>query len=270
MANKKVEVIETDRKKKVAIIGFASSWNQAPWDDNDFEIWGLNELYKLVQTLPRQVRFDRWFEIHNPLSPSKNTKEHHDWLKVCPIPLYMQRKYPEFPASVEYPRDQVKAFFNRNFVFPGSNNTDTVTETTQKGSRFADYSNQISWMLALAIYEGFEEIHIYGVDMAQKSEYAFQRSSCQFFIGYAAGLGIKVLIPQNSELCKFGQDYGYDTDNQTRITFKRDIKDLKSRKNNILIEMQKIKQREKELEVGMCQIDGAITKLNHYLSNHIV
>ena len=44
--------------KKVAIVGFADTRNQAPYNDPTFEIWGLNDLHSHIP------RYDRWFDIH--------------------------------------------------------------------------------------------------------------------------------------------------------------------------------------------------------------
>jgi hypothetical protein len=201
---------KNSRLDKVAIVGFAPSWNLAPYDDTNFDIWGINELY--MQAVGK--RFTAWFEIHDPKSPSKDTEKHHKWLSECKIPLYMQKHYQEFPSSKAYPRDEVKKMVGTNFILEGH------------GSQYSDYSNQITWMILLAILQGYKEIHLYGVDMAQQSEYAWQRSSCQFAIGYAAGKGIKILIPKTSELCKYPRDYGFETDNINRFMMKDRVKSL--------------------------------------------
>ena len=174
------------------------------------------------------------------------------------MPLIMNKMYEEFPTCVEYPREEIKKYFNENFII------DDV------GGPFTEWSNSISWMLAMAIYEGYNEIHITGVDMAQKEEYAFQRSSATGLIMFAAGKGIKILIPKTSELCKFPQDYGFDTDNQTRIKMKGRKKELKERKKQMLIEIQKHQQNIKNYEIGVSQLDGAISEIDYNLSNHIV
>ena len=91
-------------KKKVAIVGFASNWQDAPWADEECEIWGLNELYMYFQKIPQKARADRWFEIHSRHSPTKGIPEHQDWLRKCPIPVYMHEHYEDIPNSVPYPK----------------------------------------------------------------------------------------------------------------------------------------------------------------------
>lgn len=246
--------------KKVCIMGFAPSWVDTPFNNPEYEIWTLNEAYKILASKNIPItRVSRWFEIHNPDSPSKKNPEHTSFLQKCPVPVYMQKHYDDIPLSVEYPRESIKDFFNENFIIDNG-----------IGSEFTEFSNSISWMVALAIYEGYQEIWVTGVDMAQKDEYAWQRSSCNFFIGFAAGKGIRILIPQNSELCKFPQDYGWETDNQVRIKKKARKKELQQRKQAIVIEIQKAQQKIKEYEYSVCQIDGAIMEIDYDLNNHIV
>lgn len=265
---------------KVAIVGFAGSWNQTPFHlpETEMEIWGINELYKLAKQHP-DARFDRWFEIHDPYSPSKKVEEHHNFLKGCTIPLYMQRHYDEFPSSIPYPRQEVKELFNKNFLFEKDvkGDKDPNKAIYNNGSPFTEYSNQISWMIALAIKEGFKEIHVYGVDMATKSEYQFQRSSVNFFIGYAAGMGIKVLIPKGSPICKFGKDYGFETDNQNRHYKKNRKKELECKVKAIQQEVQKNAQAAQlanqainNLNAQINQISGSIMEIDIDLNNNIV
>lgn len=246
-----------DTKKKVCIMGFAPSWVATPFDDPDFEIWTLNEAYKLLETRPNSC-IDRWFEIHNPSSPSKNTKEHKEFLRTLTIPLYMQQKFDEFPTSVAYPRDAVKEMVNDSFIID------------ELGAPFSEFSNSITWMVLLAIYEGFQEIWVTGVDMAQTDEYAWQRSSCSFAIGFAAGAGIKVLIPKTSELCKFPKDYGWDTDNQSRIKLRELKKEYLTRQQTMQQQREKLLAQAHELERGMAELEGARGVIKHILNNHIV
>lgn len=139
--------------KRVYIVGFAPTWNQTPFEDQDAEVWALNEFYKLMEKHPG-ARADRWFEIHSRNSPSKNTEEHIGWLKQAPIPVYMWEHYDDIPSSVRFPKEEI---------------VNWLREKGFNGARY--FTNSISWMIALALYEGFEEVHVYGVDMATDSEY---------------------------------------------------------------------------------------------------
>lgn len=62
-------------------------------------------------------------------------------------------------------------------------------------------------MLALAISMEPEEIQLHGVYMADESEYRHQRANAEYLIGFAEGKGIKVTIPNESELLKYQPHY---------------------------------------------------------------
>ena len=177
------------KKTKVAIVGFAPSTMadvRFIFDDPDFEVWGLNQLYMAfnpAHNLPAIAeRADRWFQIHHRTSYDANTlrdHSHHDWLSnEVRFPIYMQDKYPGIPMSVRFPKEKIMAEFGSYFT------------------------NSISWEIALAVMEGFKEIHLYGVDMATHSEYAYERPSVEFFLGWARGRGIKLVIPERCDLLK--------------------------------------------------------------------
>jgi hypothetical protein len=238
--------------RKVAIMGFAPSWIEAPFKDKSFEIWALNEMYKLFAQKP-EARADRWFEIHSPDSPSKNTKEHREFLRNCEIPLYMWDHSDEFPNSVRFPREELLDYFGAPF-----------------GEQFRYFTNSISWMIALAIYEEYDEIHVYGVDMAADSEYGMQRPSCEYFLGVAAGKGIKLYLPKTSDLLKNTLLYGFETDNTLRIAIKKRINDLKGKRMKYLNELNRCKARENELEAAINQLDGAMQDSKYYLTNWVV
>lgn len=73
-------------------------------------------------------------------------------------------------------------------------------------SRF--FTNSISYMIAYALYEGFGNISIYGVDMDSQSEYVFERPSVSYWIGFARGLSCEVEIASDIDNPIFL--YGFD------------------------------------------------------------
>jgi hypothetical protein len=182
---------EDQPQKKVAIVGFAESWKQAPWKDDSVEIWSLNEFHKYAP------RWDRWFEQHDASTLGVTTrdlsegeqKRHLDWLKAQPAgkPIYMQPQFcGTFPAAVEYPLDRMIAKFGRYFT------------------------STIGYMVALAIDEGYDWIGLYGVDLASDVEYPGQRPNTEYLVGWAKGLGITVEIAPTSALLRSSHLYGYE------------------------------------------------------------
>jgi len=185
------------KKTKVAIVGFAPSTMSDVkhlFDNPDFEIWGLNQLYMAFNpshNLPSLGdRADRWFQIHSRQSYDANTlrdHSHHEWMaNETRFPIYMQEKDPTIPMSVRLPKEKILKEFGTYFT------------------------NSISWEIAVAIMEGFKEIHLYGVDMATHSEYAYERPSVEFFLGWARGRGIKIVVPERCDLLKTLWLYPYE------------------------------------------------------------
>lgn len=180
---------------KIAIIGKApSSRDLAPYKDPEWEIWSLGDNWRNIP------RWDRWFELHDLREGVKRwPKEHVEWIKACPE-LWVAHPHPDLPQAKLYPKDEVLSRFFRYF------------------------NNSISWMIALAMLEratgvrNVTDIGLWGVDMAvsdpalgNNGEYEHQRPSCEFYIGMAAGMGIKMHIPEQSDLLKTPRLYGFDS-----------------------------------------------------------
>lgn len=168
----------------VCIVGMSQSRLDWVYDGHaqGCEVWGLNRgNFSFGQDT--MARFTRWFQIHpfSGMMGRYQSLEYLEWLKVCPIPLYMEVAMPTIPASVAYPFAQVAAAVGSNY--------------------FA--TNTIGYMLGLAILEGFKEIRLYGINMGdQDLGDRYARPSIEFLLGLAAGRGAKVWVPDESALLK--------------------------------------------------------------------
>lgn len=197
--------------RKIAIVGCSDTKILAPYDNQDWEIWAMNNSF--VHT----KRQNAWFEIH----PIKFENGHFyrrdlirpgvfrwslefrgvtvdEYMKMIAglnVPVYMQKHWDEIPLSVPYPLDDILKTFGNYFT------------------------NSVSYMIALAIKMIIEdkasgkisrgEIGCWGVDMATSTEYGPQRPSCEFFLGVAAGLQIAITIPPQADLLKTRFLYGF-------------------------------------------------------------
>jgi hypothetical protein len=188
------------RKKKVAIVGYTTTRELAPYDDPEFEIWGINDIYRHIP------RFDRFFQLHKPEQLDKEHKAHPERdnaeinrasIMNMQCPVYLQEADPEIPHTIKFPLQELIDTFSPYFVEP---------EHTKY------FTNTIAYLLAFAIYEGFEEIHVYGVDMAMSSEFSQQRPSCEFWLGVAVGRGSKIHVPNQADLLKARFLYAYEDD----------------------------------------------------------
>ena len=180
-------------RRKVAIVAKApSSRLLAPFDDPDWEIWGLSDAVSYVG----DERWHRWFELHDLARYQETYAWYWQWLTKDhgDRPLYIGRADDpmagRIPSGVVYPTEAITAKFGRYF------------------------NNSVSFMLAAAIALKPDTIGLWGVDMAvdqvNNAEYSHQRPSCEYFIGLARGLGIEVIVPEESDLLKVGRLYGIE------------------------------------------------------------
>jgi hypothetical protein len=163
------------KKRKIALVGTASSGVQAPYGDKSWEIWGVSARADYV------TRATRWFELH------RLDGEPRDWanawratMKTFTSDVELLMFYPELdlgPKIRQYPTQRVTDRFGTYFM-----------------------TSTFSWMIALAIdelrplngapVEG--ELGFWGVDMEYGTEYREQRAGFRHFIEVAKILGIPV------------------------------------------------------------------------------
>lgn len=233
------------RRKKVAIVGFASSSRlKAPYGDQAWEVWGENQLYRFI---PRATR---WFEIHPHEGPYSyladmvpNT-DYPKWMRELPIPLYMVSQKPEFPQSITYPMQQLIDEFGLADMRP---------DAKKKGY----FHSSVDYMIALAISEGFEEIGVWGIDMTHDTEWGYQKPSGSFWLGVARGRGIKVTVPVESALLKNdGYAYGYDPLPQNTMLHHLDARHAALQEHRI------------KLVTELTAVDGSIQENRHWTEVH--
>jgi len=170
--------------KKVAIVGGSPSWVDAPFSDETFEIWVHgNQIDRY-----RDKRITRIFEIHDDLS--EHPPEYPEFLANLGIPLVVGEKFP------------IKAPHIRFFPYGAEALKGFLTSTP-------------AYMMAMALIGDYEQISIYGVDMAvDNHEYFMQQPCMSAWIGYAMGKGIEVVIHPSSPLMKSdyieGRDYRFN------------------------------------------------------------
>ena len=160
---------------KLAIVcGSPSSEMEAPFNDDNYEIWVLGNR---CQNYPR---YDLIFEIHD------STEEEHDprypqWLVDKNIPLVVGEGFP------------IEA--NHVTVFPFAESEELV------GSLYLTSSPAM--MLCLALLRGYSYVELYGVDLAVDDfEYFWQRPCMEFWIGFAKGQGCEVVLHEASPVCR--------------------------------------------------------------------
>lgn len=83
------------------------------------------------------------------------------------------------------------------------------------------FTNMVCYMLAAAIMEDADEIHLYGVRQAGLVEYMEQRRGVEFWLGIAVGRGIKVEIHGISQLLKNSRGIPYQGTEKVEDGIKR-------------------------------------------------
>lgn len=230
-------------KPTVNIVGFAPSWVDTPWDDQFAENWGMNALFKIAG----DRRWDRWYQLHDLDQHHATDKpEHVEWMAQTRVPVYV---WPEHQAdllnagvvAIPYPKQAIINHFGKYFT------------------------NTVSWMIAHAIYEGRRRIGVYGVDMAQDSEYAHQRPSCEYFLGWAKGAGIDIVIPPTSDLLKSSFLYGAEDGNPLRIKMEGRLSELSGRREGLVNEINKLQGQLNQHNQVLQQILGAEEDTRYWL-----
>lgn len=185
--------------KKVSVVGFCQdSREYTPYEDRSMEVWGLNRGYIFMQ------RADRWFDMHSPgiqTSHSRRPGGHTEYLRQFKGPVYFHKVPEDIPNGTEYPLADVAKTVASNIY--RVNAKGTITSAVDEPYLTSSVAQEI----ALAIHEGYEEIHLYGIDLNTMSEYAWQKPGVEYMLGLAAGKGIKVVLPDNCPLLK-GDIYG--------------------------------------------------------------
>ena len=98
-----------------------------------------------------------------------------EWLRGLPV-LYMRDRLGH-PNAMAYPDAEMKERFGPFF-----------------------FTSSIAYVLAYAIAQKPEAIGLWGVHMASREEYEYQRAGCQYFIQRARECGIAIAVPPASRL----------------------------------------------------------------------
>ena len=152
--------------RRIALLGaHPASRSEAPFGDKNWEIWACS--FRNLGQLPRH---DLWFELHEPLGHEKYVT----WLGRQPrVMVRSERGRQWLPTAEVYPEAEMRDRFGPFF-----------------------FTSSIAYMLALAIAQEPVEIGLWGVQMVQGHEYAYQRPGCHYFFQRAWDAGIKITAPR--------------------------------------------------------------------------
>lgn len=216
--------------RRIAIVGSAgSSIALAPYADESWEIWACSPA-----AAERCPRIDLFFEMHDYAKGKQRwPREYVRWLKDRMGFVFMLRHEPEVSWSKPYPKDKMLETFGPNF-----------------------FTSTVAWMAAMAIERHPEEIGFWGIDMSATEEYGYQRAGCHFFIREAERRGIKITVPEESDLLRPPPLYGYSELGHMSVK-------LETRQRELSHRLRAAQEREAEAAREKLFLQGALDDVEY-------
>ncbi len=159
---------------ELALIGKGPGFELAPHKGEGVVTWGVNDACGHREC---DVVFwmDRCWEKDNQTDRVIKVS-----VETTNTPLYSTQQWEDIPTSIRYPLEDITRFSGIDY--------------------FAD---SCCYMLALAIYQGFTEISLYGFNYAWGTTYVTEKPGVECWLGIALGRGIVLNIyGEHSDLLK--------------------------------------------------------------------
>ena len=176
--------------KTVRIFGAAKNARESPPltpEDKDVEVWLSNSTTTNLIRCPQAMsEWTRWFNLHSRqhIVGTYPAAFAYYQTKAEDRPIYLQKVQPDVPTSIVFPRKQIQEAF-----------------ATAKGpNRY--FTCTVTWLIALAILEGFERIELWGFelrDTKRGSAFAFERPCFAYWVQVAKEHGIEVFYQEAVE-----------------------------------------------------------------------
>jgi len=195
--------------RDVIILGCGPTFAEC---DYHCETWGVNGTYTFAKKL------DKLFMTDGPSQVLEDVPNAH-MIKRFGCPLILADRFPGITEDFEkagvdvqtFPINELMAKFNKNVM----------------GSQVRFYSDSIAYMIAYAllytkteqgpndpmprVVDGYGTIYLYGIDLMTSSCYLIEKGGVEFWMGVAAGMGVKVINTKGSATGKTwnGRMYGH-------------------------------------------------------------
>lgn len=165
---------------KLAIVGAGMTWKEAPFDDPSYEIWTTGNVAKI---LPRVTAI---LDVHDETRATSNQLNAHGcivWLKEIDV---------DIPYSQKFPIDDLIRKYGKIF------------------------NNSMTMLLGFAYMNGYENIELFGVDLADPDGYEKYRANFLYLLGFGRGEGRNIKISEGSLLMRDSPTYCYDKPSVTQ------------------------------------------------------
>lgn len=172
---------------RVALVGYARSRVQAPFDDPSWQVWTMNEGAgaPLWTESPRTTLH---VELHRR-SVIEQEPGYLDWLRASDVPVVMLEAYEDIPMAVRFP----------------------LADAISLGGDY--FTCTMAYLVALALLEGASTIGIWGVHAIEGSEqYQTQKPCLEYWLGLARGHGVGLEFPDDCALLRHTHRYGYESE----------------------------------------------------------
>lgn len=169
--------------KKLAIIARNKGSSLAPWTSAAYDKWTLNAAWRSL-TVKQLRSVTAWFEIHSRRYLTEEwggEDTHFEALALLRCPLYVQNPAHWDAADARlFPRAKLAK------AFPGGEY----------------HASSIDWMLAFALYLGYKDIGIWGVNFGpgEGGEPMSARACLEYWVGLGRGMGRTITVHEPTGL----------------------------------------------------------------------
>lgn len=181
----------------VELLGGGLTKGNVPAFHPSAERWSLN---RVMFTRYAGVfdHWTRWFDLHPTDYIRRVRPDAYDWYCEQTKPIMRWERDPNM-VSMVYPRQAVQRFF-------------------ADGTDEREFSGTLSWMMALAIFEGFDAIDLFWFTLDGTDPfYKIQIDSAKYWIGQARGRGVHVTVHGDSSLHPQPYLYGCEIIDGVRV-----------------------------------------------------
>lgn len=200
---------------KIALVGSApSSTRLAPYADPSWKIWACSPA-----VYGQAPRTDEWFELHRWEPPvlgnaaqqvSWFSPEYVGWMHQHPC-VWVTEPNTGMPGAKMLPMDDLVMKYGHYFLTSSiawmfAMAIERIRDDRALRQEARDVAEAAGTQPAIADEE--DSIGLWGVDMAATEEYGYQRAGCQFFVQLANALGIRIVVPPESDLLNPPPMYG--------------------------------------------------------------
>ncbi len=173
--------------------GTARNLRYAPPPEPGVEIWCANGPRTVSARLKRDVtgEWTRWFNLHSKahILGTYPVGWHFYQHLAAGRPVYMLKRHEDIPTSVAFPGTTVQQALAVN------------------GKPIRYFTCSVCWLIAFAIYEGFQRIELWGFELRDTkpgSAFEWERPCFAYWVQRARDSGIEVTY--QAEIAKLYED----------------------------------------------------------------